>query len=228
MTTSSGDQVPGRLLTDHGRGHGVALPAWLLIRLDGGHRHRLRAARGYLTRRGDGSASRLEPVLGEGERAGEYLFHWRSESAPTATASCWSRRRRGDRVVLGDDHFGVSPDIPDHRQSLSAIAASGPRMGPDPRVAPMWGCLRGRDRDPRRDPGGEPRRDAASWAPPSRPAWVAAGNSRIGDVRGLGLMLASEFVTPDGRSPARPSVPNRSRASAACSSLAGPVATWCG
>ena len=46
---------------------------------------------------------------------------------------------------------------------------------------------------------------------------VAAGNPRIGDVRGLGLMLASEFVTADGQpDPVPRSVPSRSPGSAGC------------
>jgi 4-aminobutyrate aminotransferase len=161
----------------------------------------------------------VEPVLGEGgyvpantafmeglrERADRHGILLVIDEVQTA----WGRTRR----YWGHDHFGVRPDI---LITAKGLASGFPLSGiaaPAELMAKAWPGSQGGTY------GGNAVACAAAIATldviqeenlvenarvvgaalAAGLDKVAAGNPRIGDVRGLGLMLATEFVTPDGQ-----------------------------
>ena len=167
----------------------------------------------------DTAAIIVEPVLGEGgyvpatrafleglrERADRHGFLLILDEVQTGvgrTGRFW-----------GHDHFGVTPGHPRHRQGpgqrLPAVrhrrlrGADGARRGRARRAA-RTAPTRSRARRPAppstsyatRSSSRTPRRWARGCAQGLEA--VADRTPAIGDVRGLGLMLATEFVTEDG------------------------------
>ena len=113
----------------------------------------------------------------------------------------------------GHDHFGVSPTSSSPPRAWPAASRSRPSPPPSRADGQGLAGLAGRHlrrqrrglrrglRHPRRRPRREARRERrAPWAPAAGGLEkVAADTPGIGDVRGLGLMLGSEFVTEDGQ-----------------------------
>ncbi len=198
----------------------------------------------------DTAAVIVEPVLGEGgyvpatrafmeglrERADRHGFLLILDEVQTGvgrTGRFW-----------GHEHFGVTPDILVTAKGLasgfplSGIAASedlmrkawagsqGGTYGANA-VACAAACATPRRRT-RREARGERRGHGGAAAP--RAGGGGGPTPAVGDVRGLGLMLGSEFVTEDGDPTPRPppgsSGPPSMRVCCCCS--AGPGTKWSG
>ena len=238
-----GDQVPRRLLPAHGRGRGVAVPDGVPVRLGRGHGHRVRAARARL-RAGHGERARGDrrlpgragPRRGR-LRAGEHGVHGGPAGARRPARHPAGPRRGADRLgpdgtVLGTRPLRRATGHPDHRQGagqrVPAVRhrrvhrADGEGLAgiAGRHVRRQRGRLRRGDRDPRRDPGGEPRRERPRRRrrPRGRPG--EGRRRQPADRRRPGSRPdARHRVRHPGRparSRRRASVPSRSPASAGC------------
>ena len=168
----------------------------------------------------DTAAFFVEPVLGEGgyvpanarflaglreraDRHGILLVLDEVQTGLGRTGRFW-----------GHDHFGVAPGHPGHREGAGhrVPAVRHRRVGgadgeglaglAGRHVRRQRGRLRRGDRHPRRDPATR----AWSRTRPQRGAQLSrrcrrsrTSTPRIGDVRGLGLMLGNEFRDADGK-----------------------------
>ena len=179
----------------------------------------------------------VEPVLGEGgyvpantafmeglrERADRHGILLVVDEVQTG----WGRTGR----FWGHDHFGVQPDILITAKGLASGFPLSAIAAPAELMAKAWPGSQGgtyggnavacaaaiATLDVIRDEGLVDNARVVGAVLAGGLEKVAANTPGIGDVRGLGLMLGSEFVTADGQpDPATARAPSRRRPSSVC------------